>query len=85
MKIGNQTEATMQATLTTTVAIDRHQARKVGLRFPVRSTLRRLQVAIVNGSDHPCWRQVDAATSVALLPAREQDRQLSAGLVPKHR
>ena len=75
----------MQATLTTTAAIGRRQTRKIGLRLSARSTLRRLQVAIVNGSDHPCWRQFDAATSVALMPAREQDRLLGAGLVATRR
>ena len=75
----------MQATLTTTVAIGRQQARKVGLRLSAGSTLRRLQAAIVNGSDHPCWRQFDATTSLALLPAREQDRLLGAAHVPTHR
>jgi len=74
----------MQATLTTRTAIGRQQARGAGLGLSAGRTLRRLQVAIVGGSDHPCWGRLDAATSVALLPAREQERLLDAGLVPSH-
>ena len=85
MEIGNQTEATMQATLTTRTAIGRHNARNTGLRLSAGRTLKRLQAAIVSGSDHPCWQQVDAATSLALRSAREQDRLFNAGLVPKDR
>jgi hypothetical protein len=85
MEIVNRTEATMDATLTTRTAVDRQQGRNVGLRLPAGRTLRRLQRAIVSGSDHPCWRQVDAATSMSLLPAHEQDRLLNDGLASTHR
>ncbi len=75
----------MHATLTTTTAIGRPQTRKTGLLFSAGRTLRQLQVTIVNGSDHPCWRQIDAATSLALRPAHEQDRLLREGLVHTYR
>ena len=75
----------MQATITPRIAIGRQEASGAELRLTVRRTLRRLQIAIVNGSDHPCWQQVDGATSVALRSAREQSRLLDAGLVPRPR
>ncbi len=76
----------MDAMLThTTTAIGRRQLRTAGIRSSAGATLRRLQATIVNGSDHPCWRQVDAATSLVLLPAREQDRLLREGRVPTYR
>ena len=51
----------------------------------VRATFRRLLAAIVNGSDHPCWRTNGASTQLALLPPREQNRLLNSGLVAKNR
>lgn len=57
MEIGNRTEATMQATLTTTATISRKQTHdNAGLRLSATKALRRLQATIVKGSDHPCWR-----------------------------
>jgi hypothetical protein len=44
-----------------------------------RTILRRLLAAIVNGSDHPCWRTMDVSTQLALLPPREQNRLLDSG------
>ena len=75
----------MQATLTTRTAIGQHRTRNTALRLAAGRTLKRLQAASVTGSDHPCWRQVDTAASFALLPAREQDRLLDAGLAPTYR
>ena len=37
--------------------------------------------AIVNGSDHPCWRTPDAWAQLAVLPSREQNRLLDSGRV----
>jgi hypothetical protein len=85
MEIDNQTEATMQTAFTHRTAIGRQQARETRLRLSAGRTLRRLQAAIVSGSDHPCWRQVDAATSMALRSDRERELLLDAGLVPDHR
>jgi len=42
---------------------------------------RRLLTAIVNGSDHPCWRTDDASSQLALLPPREINRLLDSGRV----
>ncbi len=51
----------MAATLTTKTIIGRQETRHAALRLPAcRTLLKRLQVAIVNGSDHPCWGPVDA-------------------------
>lgn len=66
MKIGNQTEATMQATLTTAAAFPRRRTRDAGLRLHARTALKRLQATIVNGSDHPCWGQADAGSDLRL-------------------
>ncbi len=73
----------MQATLTTRTAFGQHQTRDAGLRLSAGKALRRLQATIVNGSDHPCWRKVDAAASFGSLPAREQSRLLDAGFAPR--
>jgi hypothetical protein len=85
MEIGNRTEATMQATLTIRTAIGRRRPPGDGSLISVCRMLTRLQATVVSGSDHPCWQRIDAAASVALQPAREQDRLLNAGLIPRHR
>ena len=60
MEIDNRTEATMQATPTIAIATTRlRQPHETGLLRIAGRTLRRLRIAIVNGSDHPCWHQVD--------------------------
>ena len=43
----------------------------------------RLLTAIVNGSDHPCWRTNDASSQLALLPPREINRLLDSGRVTR--
>lgn len=50
-----------------------------------RTMFRRLLVAVVNGSDHPCWRTNDAWCQLALLPPREQIRLLDSGRVTTKR
>jgi hypothetical protein len=50
-----------------------------------RTMFRRLLVAVVNGSYHPCWRTNDAWCQLALLPPREQKRVLDFGRVTRLR
>jgi hypothetical protein len=50
-----------------------------------RKLFGRLLTAIVNGSDHPCWRTPDALTQLALLPSRERKRLLDTGRVTMKR
>jgi hypothetical protein len=66
-----------------TVTIRRQRGRGYG--SSMRAALRRLLAAVVNGSDHPCWRTSDALAQLALLPARDQNRLLDSGLVPRSR
>lgn len=47
--------------------------------------LGRLQKAIVNGPSDGCWRSVDGAEQLSLLPTRERERLLNAGLAPTRR
>ena len=51
----------------------------------VRDAWRRFLVAVVNGSDHACWRATDATTQLGLLPPREQNRLLDSGQVTQLR
>jgi hypothetical protein len=48
-----------------------------------RTMFRRLLAAVVNGSEHPCWRSHDAFTHLALLPPREVNRLLDSGRVTR--
>jgi hypothetical protein len=65
MEIGNRTEATMQATQAiSATTTDTRPTHVLGLQRRATRTLRRLQAAIVSGSNHPCWRPNDPATSV---------------------
>jgi hypothetical protein len=60
MEIDNRTEETMQATPTIAITTSRlRQPRETGLLRIAGRTLPRLQIAIVNGSEHPCWHQID--------------------------
>ncbi len=45
----------------------------------------RLLAAIVNVSDHPCWRTNDVATQLALLAAPYRSRLLDSGRVTRKR
>ena len=49
----------------------------------VRSTLGQLLTAIVNGSEHPCWRSHDVFAQVALFPPEEASRLLDSGRVTR--
>jgi hypothetical protein len=51
----------------------------------VRTMFRRLLAAVVQGSDHPCWRTDDAWTQLAVLPHRYQSRFLDSGRVTTKR
>ena len=46
---------------------------------------RRLLAAIVNGSDHPCWRTNDVSAQLAVLPAGDRKRLLDSGRVTTRR
>lgn len=80
MEIGNRLEAMMDVTLPTRSVTARIRARDSRLVYEAARTLRAMRQRIVNGSDHPCWRNADGAASLGLLPPREQRRRLDAGL-----
>ena len=85
MEIGNETEATVDTTLISTTRTLRAERPGAGLLSSAVVILRRVQAAIVNGPRDGCWRSVDAATQLSVLPARERERLLAAGRVPHHR
>ena len=70
----------MEATLTSTTAAHTSRRRhSSSLRITLGVSLRRLRATIVQGSDHPVWRQSPSGASFSLLPSREQNRLLDAG------
>ena len=80
MEISNRMEAAMEATLTSaTTALGLRPLRATSLRVSAGRVLRRLQTAIVDGSNHPCWQTSHPTASFSLLPRREQNRLLDAG------
>ena len=85
MKIGDGTEATVDTTLNPTARILSTPRPSAGLRGSVASVLRRVRTAIVNGPTDGCWRSIDSATPLELLPRREQERLLAGGRVPNRR
>ena len=85
MKISEGTEATVDTTLNATARIHSAARPDVGLRRSFVSVLGCLRTAIVNGPSDGCWRSIDSATPLQLLPRREQERLLAAGRVPNRR
>lgn len=85
MEIGDETEATVDTTLISTTRTLRAERPDTGLLRSAAITLGRVRTAIVNGPSDGCWRSVDAATQLSLLPARERERLLASGRVPNHR
>lgn len=76
----------MDTTLTTTIGSLRlERSRRGALLRTAAGLLRSIQAAIVNGPDDGCWRPVDGASQLALLPTRERERLLDAGRVPRSR
>lgn len=76
----------MDTTLTTTINPVRVQ--RSGAATLIRSAasvLRSMQTAIVNGPSDGCWRPVDGAAQLSLMPTRERERQLDAGRAPNAR
>ena len=85
MKISEETEATVDTTLNTTARIHGVSRPGAGLRRSFVSVLGHLRTAIVNGPSDGCWRSIDSATPLELLPRREQERLLAAGRLPNRR
>lgn len=85
MKIGDGTEATVDTTFNSTARILSAARPSAGLRGSVAGVLRRMRMAIVNGPSDGCWRSIDSATPLELLPTREQERLLAAGRLPSRR
>jgi hypothetical protein len=85
MEIGNGTEAPVDTTLISTTRTLRAERPDAGLLRSAAVMLGRVRTAIVNGPSDGCWRSVDGATQLSLLPARERERLLAAGRVPRWR
>jgi hypothetical protein len=85
MKIGDGTEATVDTTLNSTARILSAARPSLGSRGSMAGLLRRMRTAIVNGPSDGCWRSIDSATPLELLPRREQERLLAAGRLPNRR
>lgn len=76
----------MDTTLTRTVRPLRAERSGTGaLLRSAAGVLRSVRTAIVNGPSDGCWRSVDGAEQLSLLPARERERLLDAGLTPTFR
>lgn len=76
----------MDTTLATTISPLRiERSRSESLLRTAARVLRSMQTAIVNGRSDGCWRSVDGASQLALLPTRERERLLDAGRVPHSR
>lgn len=76
----------MDTTLTTRIGpVSAERSRTNALLRSAARVLRGLQTAIVNGSSDGCWRSVDGASHLALMPTRERERLLDAGRVPSCR
>jgi len=76
----------MDTTLTTTISPLRIERSRIGaLLRSAAGVLRSMQTAIVNGPSDGCWRPVDGAAQLSLLPTRERERLLDAGRVPSYR
>ena len=63
MEINHQTEALMHTAVTSKTAFGRPQTRKTGLWLASRRTLTQLQIAIINGSDHSCWKPAETTAT----------------------
>ena len=85
MKISEGTEATVDTTLNPTARIHGAARPRAGLRRSLLNVLGRMRTAIVNGPSDGCWRSIDSATPLQLLPRREQERLLAAGRLPNRR
>ena len=85
MEIGNETETTVDTTLISTTRSLRAERPGARLLRSAAGILGRLRTAIVNGPTDGCWRSVDAATQLSMLPTRERDRLLASGRVPNYR
>ena len=85
MKVGDGMKATVDTTLNSTARILSAERPSAGLRGSVVGVLRRMRTAIVNGPSDGCWRSIDSATPLELLPRREQERLLAAGRLPNRR
>ena len=86
MKISEETEATVDTTLNTTARIHGvYHAQAPGCDVRSSACSATCGRAIVNGPSDGCWRSIDSATPLELLPRREQERLLAAGRLPNRR